>query len=76
MVLATANPGGGFALRAVAMALGRPVAPVVVAEEDLAEVFARWHVSGRSSVERIADGAEIEVDAAGDPDVEQLKDLA
>ncbi|MGF6227678.1 general secretion pathway protein E [Inquilinus ginsengisoli] len=76
VTLAMADPGDSFALRAVAMALGRPVVPVVAAEDDLADVFARWYESGRSSVERISDGAEIEADTAGDPDVEQLKDLA
>ncbi|WP_034853887.1 GspE/PulE family protein [Inquilinus limosus] len=76
VTLAMADPGDGFALRAVAMALGRPVTPVVAAEDDLAEAFARWYEGGRSGVERIADGAEIEADAAGDPDVEQLRDLA
>src|SRR5262249_19028040 len=35
VVLAMADPGDGFALRAAAMALGRPVTPVVAAEEDL-----------------------------------------
>ncbi|MDR6290876.1 general secretion pathway protein E [Inquilinus ginsengisoli] len=76
VTLAMADPGDGFALRAVEMAMGKPVAPVVAAEEDLAEVFARWYESGRSSLERISDGIEIESDIVGDPDVEQLKDLA
>jgi general secretion pathway protein E len=76
VVLAMADPGDGFALRAVEMALGTPVSPVVAAEEDLAEVFARWYESGRSDLERITDGIEADVDTIGDPDVEQLKDLA
>ena len=48
---------------------------MVAAEDNLADVFARWYESGRSGDERIADGVEIEADTAGDPDVEQLKDL-
>ncbi|MFE0759003.1 GspE/PulE family protein [Inquilinus sp. NPDC058860] len=76
VALAMADPADDFAVRAVEMAVGKRVRPVVAAADDLADIHARYFEAGRSTIERISDGIEIESDAIGDPDVEQLKDLA
>jgi general secretion pathway protein E len=77
VVLAMADPGDAYARQAVELATRRPVRPCVAATEDLDDAFARYFDSGRSAVERIVDdiGAETE-EAAGDPDVQHLRDLA
>jgi general secretion pathway protein E len=74
--LAMADPGDDGARRAVELAIGAPVLPVVAATEDLDDAFRRYFEGGRSAIEKIVDDIAIETDESGDPDVEHLKDLA
>ena len=76
VVLAMADPGDEYALRAVALATGRRVEPRVAAAEHLEEAFARYFERGRSAMDRIIDDIKVETDGIADADIEHLKDLA
>jgi hypothetical protein len=71
--LAMADPANTYAQRAVAMASGREVVPVVAALEDLQQAYTRYWDAGSTALQRIVDDLGTEFDVSGgDPDVEHL----
>ena len=71
--LAMADPANTYAQRAVAMASGREVVPVVAALEDLQQAYTRYWDAGSTALQRIVDDLGTEFDVSGfDADVEHL----
>ena len=74
--LAMADPDNEAAIKAVKLATGRSVLPLVIAIEDLQSAYSRLYDSGRSALQQIVD--DLGGDAADDYDqsVDHLIDLA
>ena len=62
--LAMADPGNAYARRAVALATGLEVVPVVAALEDLQKAYARYWDAGQTALQRIVDDLGTEFDAS------------
>jgi general secretion pathway protein E len=74
--LAMADPEDVQALKAVRLAAGREVVPVVALAEDLEQAYARLWDTGRSALQRIVDDLGSDGAPSGMPDLEHLIDLA
>jgi len=76
--LAVADPGDAYIPHAVQLACGRPVSLVVAARSEIDDLIERWFGAGRSALGSIVEGLEGErgETAAGDDDIEHLRDLA
>ncbi|HET6468992.1 MAG TPA: GspE/PulE family protein [Geminicoccaceae bacterium] len=74
--LAMVDPGDVQALKAVRLAAGREVVPVVALQEDLEQAYVRFWDSGRSALQRIVDDLGSDGAQAGPQDLEHLIDLA
>ena len=74
--LGMADPTDEVTLKAVRVAAGREVVPVVVPVEDLEDGFNRLFEGGRTAFAEMAAGIETAGDAAGEDTVEHLIDLA
>ncbi|MCB1885002.1 MAG: type II/IV secretion system protein [Geminicoccaceae bacterium] len=74
--LGMADPADEVTIKAVRLAAGREVVPVVIAVEDLDDGYARLFEGGRSAFAEMADGIEPAGDGAGEDSVEHLLDLA
>jgi general secretion pathway protein E len=73
VVLAMADPGNAYARRAVALATGAEVAPVVAVLEDLQQAYARYWDAGQTALQRIVDDLGTEFDVSGEgTDLEHL----
>jgi general secretion pathway protein E len=70
--LAMADPGNGYAVRAVGVATGRRVVPVIAALEDLQKAYARYWEAGQSALQRIVDDIGDELGSEVGADVEHL----
>jgi general secretion pathway protein E len=70
--LAMADPANAYARRAVALATGLEVHPLVAALEDLQQAYARYWDAGQTALQKIVDDLGTEFDVRGDGDVEQL----
>ena len=75
--VALADPGDPYIAQAVRLATGREVVLAVAARGDVDDLIERWFGAGRSALGSIVEGLEGEGgDAAGDDDIEHLRDLA
>jgi general secretion pathway protein E len=70
--LAMADPGNGYAIKAVALATQRQVVPVIAALEDLQKAYARYWEAGQSALQRIVDDIGDELAGEVSADVEHL----
>ncbi|MFO1071218.1 MAG: GspE/PulE family protein [Geminicoccaceae bacterium] len=70
--LAMADPANAYAIRAVAVATGRRVTPVIAALEDLQKAYARYWEAGQSALQRIVDDIGDELGSDAGADVEHL----
>lgn len=70
--LAMADPGNSYAAKAVALATGRRVVPVIAALEDLQRAYARYWEAGQSALQRIVDDIGDELGSELGADVEHL----
>ncbi len=75
VLLAMANPRDDYAVRAVGMALNRQIQPAVGISSEIDDVIERYFGGGRSAMGQIVENLTDEV-AAGEDDVEHLRDLA
>ncbi|MEM7706993.1 MAG: type II secretion system ATPase GspE [Pseudomonadota bacterium] len=75
VLLAMANPRDDYAMRAVGMALNRQIQPAVGIQSEIDDVIERYFGGGRSAMGQIVENLTDEV-AAGEDDVEHLRDLA
>ncbi len=75
VVLVMANPQDDYSLRAVGMALNRQVIPAVGIQSEIDDVIERYFGGGRSAMGQIVENLSDEA-AAGEDDVEHLRDLA
>jgi general secretion pathway protein E len=73
--VAMVDPTDQFARKALAMATGREVVPVVAALEDVEAALTRYFDQGRGALDRIARDIQAGPDSGGE-DIEHLKDLA
>ena len=75
--IAMADPGDAYVAHAVQLACNRPVVLAVASRADIDALIERWFGAGRSALGTIVEGLEGEGgDAAGDDDIEHLRDLA
>lgn len=70
--LAMADPGNSYAVRAVGVATGRQVRPVIAALEDLQKAYARYWDAGQSALQRIVDDIGEDLGTEAGADVEHL----
>lgn len=70
--LAMADPGNSYAVRAVGVATGRRVVPVIAALEDLQKAYARYWEAGQSALQRIVDDIGEDLGNEVGADVEHL----
>ena len=70
--LAMADPGNSYAIRAVTVATGRRVTPVIAALDDLQKAYARYWEAGQSALQRIVDDIGDELGSDVSADVEHL----
>ncbi len=70
--LAMADPGNAYARRAVTLATGLEVVPVVAALDDLQHAYSRYWDAGQTALQKIVDDLGTEFDVSGDADIEHL----
>ena len=71
-----ADPGDAYIAHAVQLACSRRVSLAVAPRADVDGLIERWFGAGRSALGAIVEGLEGEGEAAGDDDIEHLRDLA
>ena len=76
LVLAIADPLDAYAVNAVRLLTGKPVAPRVGVPAEIEAAFERLYGSSKASIENIFEEVTSEEDEGTNEDIERLKDLA
>ena len=76
LVVALADPSDHYTVRALELALGRPVALRVGLASDIESAFERLYGGGRSAMGQIVESIGSGEDGDGDDDIAHLRDMA